>query len=993
MCRNTDFTATSADTRAGINLTMQGINKSPVTGLLMMKYNPETAVEQAFEFSMLFDLAGALQYEQPVGSGRMVRFPAGLFVPPANTQMIATQAANLGFLAFSDLKTAKSGVGVANPKTLNLDPYGMKPVGWTWLPGQPVLVGEMATPTTQGGNGHTYRCITAGVTGQVEPVWPTVENDTVVDDTAEWEEYTLVLANRLPAPTGVDLFRAAGLGTFAAGLDVYIAISFENGVGESLPTIGLFFLPNTNLNDAVRVAVPGLGFPTPGWIGTLLAPYAPTGIRIYQASVATGSPAPQENVYQYYGTVALGSTTLVTHNAASAIPPATRNTARITPGQLPVPTDAPVISRSAGAGTFPAGRDVYVLQTYTNNLGETTAGPASSVLDTNLNDAVEVNVAGVPLYPQITAIKIYEADVATGSPAPPASEFALVGSYQPGDNPVITAAAAGPPPPTVNTTGPGGNIIADTPDGGINGTQGLRYAALMFMNRNETVSGFTRASVVSYDVDEDGWELAVFNVAAGPSNIVGRIVAFTVADGTQSGPFNWIGLVNLIVPSQNFVYPQTTPSDGIQQSATVFLDNVTPSGTFNFTDEFLIASNNVTDRLRVVWPGNFNPVRIDYLPSIDRMVLTGVAGYSGGAVISLGGDLESFYGDTSPVPVSSTSGERSWGTVEYRNIIYLMRERSGVILSPTANDPATWGARERWDQTGPCGPRAFDACTKFMIYVHQSGIYRYVDTTPDLMTKEMPNWWATINWAVAETICVTIDEFTHTVRFLFPVNGSAVPNLEVSLSYIEGWNNPVHYATISGKEIAMDAARRYSLNDVQANLVERIYRTIPQQGQPGGGANMVLPADQSFFISQLVYGSSGPDGAVHARTPGIFNDNGAGIDWRYRTASAGALLRLSKIEGFVLNCSGFGTINAVFLAAREMVSAWHPKGKSKMVPVRAFDLLPDQASSITRKVPTKLNEFWSLEFNNGKKPDVWCSLKFLKVYTIPFADSREENEG
>ena len=993
VCLNTDFTATSADTRAGVNRTMQGVNKAPITGVLGLQYEPETATDVFFQRPLAFDLKGALQYEKVLGSGDLVPVPAGLFVPPVGTHLIGTAAANKAWMAFSNLKTPSSGLGVLDTKLLTLDPYGMKPVGWTWLPGQPVLVGEMATPTVQGGNGHTYRCVQAGVTGVAEPVWPVVENGQVADGTAEWEEYTMVLANRIPAPEVPVLALVAG-GTFAAGQTVSVLLTFTNPQGETVGS-AVASVTTTATDQAVSVTLPALAS-LPGWVrnlpGTVGAQYAVTGATIYEADVAAGDAAPAPSEFQRVGNFALGTTQVVTETATSGTTMPGANTARITAGQLPNPVDEPVLARSGGAGTFAAGRDVYVRLTYTNALGETTPGPSNFIEGTILDDGITVSIVGLPLYPQIEGIRVYEADVATGADEPAIGEYVLVGTYTAGDTATITTTAAGSAPPTVNTTGPGGNIVADTETGGANGAQGMRYGALMFMNRGETVSGFTQASVVSCVVDEDGWELAAFNVASGPANVLGRYLALTVADGTQAGPFFSIGLVNLQVPTQNFVYPQTKPSDGIAMSSTVFLDNVRTFGVFNFTDEYLEASNSMTDRLRVIWPPQ--AVSIRYLKSVNRMALTGIAGNYSGLMISLGADYESFYGDTSGVPIYQSELGRSWGTIEYRGVIYLLRERGGMTVTPTTNDPATWNATERWDKTGPCGPRAFDACSKFMIYVHKSGIYRYVDTEPDLMTKEIPRWWATINWQAAETISVTIDEDTHTVRMLFPVGGSMVPNRELVLSYIEGWQDPVHFSTYSGKEISLDACRRYSENDVQAFVCARIQRTLPvPAGTEPEGESDAPPLDGSFYTSQLVYGTSGPDGGIHARTPGIFNDNGAGIDWRYRTASAGAMLGLSKIEGFTLNATGDGTINASFFAARDMKTDWHPAGKSRELRVRPFDLSIDQQAGISRKVPSKLNEYWGLEFNNGKRPDVWCSLKFLKVYTIPTFDSREEDES
>ena len=87
----------------------------------------------------------------------------------------------------------------------------------------------------------------------------------------------------------------------------------------------------------------------------------------------------------------------VTGVGTGAEPP-TFCSARVTPGQLPTPTTQPIIDRNPNAGTFPAGRDVWVLQTYTNDLGETPAGPANGIVNTTANDGVQVDVS-VPLAP------------------------------------------------------------------------------------------------------------------------------------------------------------------------------------------------------------------------------------------------------------------------------------------------------------------------------------------------------------------------------------------------------------------------------------------------------------------------------------------------------------------------------------------------------------------------------------------------------------------
>src|SRR5208337_1775670 len=105
---NCAFDLTSVRTRDGIQTTMQGINQSPVSGLIGALYTPETADENFFQLPIIFDMEGALQYETPVGTGRMNEFGYDLFIPPANAHMISVQTYNKVFCAFSNLKTPLS---------------------------------------------------------------------------------------------------------------------------------------------------------------------------------------------------------------------------------------------------------------------------------------------------------------------------------------------------------------------------------------------------------------------------------------------------------------------------------------------------------------------------------------------------------------------------------------------------------------------------------------------------------------------------------------------------------------------------------------------------------------------------------------------------------------------------------------------------------------------------------------------------------------------
>ena len=789
---------------------------------------------------------------------------------------------------------------------------------------------------------------------------------------------------RFPAGSVVEPPPAPGLslvnggGTFAQGQTVYVELTLLNSNGETTPG-GVASITTTQANQGVQVS--------------LAASYGATvtGVNIYEADVGTAAwpwpwPQPQAQLnFKKYNVApyALGATPTITATSAGTAVPA-NNTA-----SLPV-------------GAFPAGRDVYVRQTYTNTAGETTAGPASSIINTNADDAVMVSVAvpqddnNVNLY-TISSVGIYEADVPTGDPAPPANLFSLFGYYQPNATPFILETANGSNPPTANATGPGGNIAENTETGGIGETQGYRYGVPVFVNQNQYFSGFTPAAVSKCIVDEDGWELAAFNIAKGPANIIARAVAFAVADGTLDGPFDWIGLLDILAPQQNWVYPQTQLSGTVSETSTLILDNATTSAVFNFDDEYLMAANDVTDRLQLMAPPP--AVRVDYLDSMGVLALTGALGYTGGGVLSIPGELESFRGDTGPLPIVS-NGEACYGfTDKFKGGLFAICSGSGWAVTPNTANPSSWSKVRRWGGEGPgsgkgaCGPKAWAACAKFIIVVDVTGIYKYEEGDDDLVSKEIPRMWSQINWLAAKTIEVYIDENTKQVLVSVPTGNSMVPNMVIFLSYLEGWQNPLHFSSWTQNEITMEAARRFSFNDISANVIRRVKRTLPPGPAYVDGPAWTTMPDSSFCVTQLLYGSSGADGAVQARTPGIYRDNGQGIDWRYRTTSAGWMQTVARPAGFNLNAVGSGRIGAAFYGARDRDDG--AGGMSKAVKTEDFILDPDQHEGITRQLRADApqDEYWSVEFTNYKVADAWCSLKSIMVYGTPLSAGRGETEG
>src|SRR3984885_6978697 len=486
VCKNCRFQLTTVATRYGPQTAFKGPTQTPTPGLPSLIYPPENPGETLFQVPMVFDTDGYLLIENPAGSGRLTRVQGPLVTQPVNAHAIVTEAYNRALIAYSDLKTPKAPINVYSLSTQQLDPYGQKPLGAPWQASTAYLVGEYVQPTVTGGNGHLYRCIAAGTTQATEPTWPLTENATVTDGGVTWQELTPVLVNRLPAPNGPQPTRLASGGTFAAGRDVYLLMTYLNAQGESIASApGI--LVNTHANDGVQFTVPALSS-LAGWIRGLASAYQPTSVNVYEADVPTGAPAPSPATFAQVGNLPLSATVTVTTTASGTAPPSS-NTARVTPGGLQ-PPGTPTVERASGSGTFPAGRDVYIIATFTNTADETLPSVAGVLTDTVLDDAVQVPIPST-LY-QVTGVNLYEADVPTGDPAPATNTYALVGAFQPLTTATITATASGPPPPVSNTTGAGGNIAPDS------GT-GLRYASLAFTNRNgnlsPTVTAFTSISV------------------------------------------------------------------------------------------------------------------------------------------------------------------------------------------------------------------------------------------------------------------------------------------------------------------------------------------------------------------------------------------------------------------------------------------------------------------------------------------------------------------
>jgi hypothetical protein len=368
---------------------------------------------------------------------------------------------------------------------------------------------------------------------------------------------------------------------------------------------------------------------------------------------------------------------------------------------------APSIAKTAGAGAFPAGRDVYIMLTLVNGNGETLPGPIFVSVNTTLNDAFTVTSPTLPAWAQaltglnaVTGYNIYEADVPTGNAAPATTTFKKFGGLSLiGGSPAVTSAAGGIAPPVADLSFivSAGNICA-----------GQRYAVTLFVNRNGYITGMTQASVVGLNVPASGSQMFMANIAKGPANTAQRIVAFGIAGGTSVGPFAYI--------------PTTDSVNGIQMTSTVINDNTTTTATFNFTDIYLTLQMATTTNVT----GFFDKIQIPncsgcyFSPTLNRMIWFPDA-LPSGFYISPVRDPETIFGSTGVLQVSENDREKRMGWVDFKAVQYVLKEKSGHEVTVSSVNPSQWTARRRWTGMGPCGMRAFDVGPGFFFFVHRSG--------------------------------------------------------------------------------------------------------------------------------------------------------------------------------------------------------------------------------------------------------------------------------
>jgi hypothetical protein len=264
-----------------------------------------------------------------------------------------------------------------------------------------------------------------------------------------------------------------------------------------------------------------------------------------------------------------------------------------------------------------------------------------------------------------------------------------------------------------------------------------------------------------------------------------------------------------------------------------------------------------------------------------------------------------------------------------------------------------------------------------------------------LVSKELPRGWNTINWAAQQTIWCAIDAEEHEVKMGFPVGNSTVPNVVLTLNYEEGWNNPLLFSRYSGKEITIEQCRKYSVDSIAGFVGGRVYRTITGEPTPDEGPVDTTEEYARQYISQFLIASSGPDGTVQAISPGIYNDNGAGIDCQYESVAAQEMMTLCKLQGLNMNARGNGSLFVSFIAGARRITDWGAGTPQPRwyVPLKPIQLELNPTKGISRNTPRKLTERWRVRYTNGAIADAWFSMKYSCVFISPMFQGRLAGES
>jgi uncharacterized protein YdaU (DUF1376 family) len=205
-----------------------------------------------------------------------------------------------------------------------------------------------------------------------------------------------------------------------------------------------------------------------------------------------------------------------------------------------------------------------------------------------------------------------------------------------------------------------------------------------------------------------------------------------------------------------------------------------------------------------------------------------------------------------------------------------------------------------------------------------------------------------------------------------------IANQTLTMNYMEGISGPIHFSQYAGREVAMGAARKWSVDDIAGSLAVRCERQLPANASPFGALRQ----------SQVLIGSSSPDGTVQMIATGIYNDNGRGIECVYETTSTQDLMEVSMLGGVTINALGSGSMSVSVMVARSFADSPQPgPNEIKLAP---FPLTPENWKGYDGGARGQ-NERFRMRFTNGTAANAWFALKYCSLFTRPLYTGRTGN--
>lgn len=239
----------------------------------------------------------------------------------------------------------------------------------------------------------------------------------------------------------------------------------------------------------------------------------------------------------------------------------------------------------------------------------------------------------------------------------------------------------------------------------------------------------------------------------------------------------------------------------------------------------------------------------------------------------LDGDLYASYGNNAEGidgvtgkfgPVTDTRKVMDFGVM--RETFYMLtQEPSGRLHETTDNgttEPSGWQVNEIGAN---CGALSAFSLTKsqaddtaasggeeWMAWASLSGARIFGGSYPDKISQEIQPDWAQINSAAANTVWCINDPVARALYFGVPMGAATAPSNILFMSYRELDSaqsiagSPPFRVSFSGKLIATDNSRKWSLWNMSMNTASLMYRVVGNLAMVFGAGNGVTPGAGGF---------------------------------------------------------------------------------------------------------------------------------------------------